>query len=95
MLGSDTRSLRLPAHETRFRKAHEPVKNHREKRKHQNAGHHRIDIEDAFCLENQVANTAEPRYSPITAPTNAMPTEECSDENTQLMADGRYTAVRS
>ena len=38
---------------------------------------------------------AEPRYSPITAPTNAMPTEECSDENTQLMADGRYTAVRS
>ena len=38
---------------------------------------------------------AEPRYSPTTAPTKAMPTAVCRLENTQLMAEGQYTCRTS
>ncbi|MCY1560016.1 hypothetical protein D9M68_971050 [compost metagenome] len=38
---------------------------------------------------------ADPRYSPTTAPTKARPTDVCRLENTQLVADGRYTCRNS
>src|SRR5204862_1326472 len=43
------------------------------------------------CKIRYPTPAAEPRYSPTTAPTKAMPTEVCKLEKTQLVAEGRYT----
>src|ERR1700722_11186517 len=43
---------------------------------------------DSACSIRYPIPRDEPRYSPITAPTKAMPTDMCRLENTQLIAEG-------
>src|SRR5256885_3522055 len=43
------------------------------------------------CRIKYPTPAADPRYSPTTAPTKAIPTLVCKLEKTQLVAEGKYT----
>ena len=49
---------RLPAHQALLDAADGGVEHERERRQHDDAGHHRVDVEGAFGLQDQVADAA-------------------------------------
>ena len=81
---------RPPEQQSVFGQRDQDVQHQRERRQHEDAREHGVDVERALGLEDQIADArAEPRYSPTTAPTKAMPTDVCRLENTHAIAEGR------